>query len=74
LDRFGGAASSEAVMHPFQVLERMLNEVDDDEEEMCTICFDEVCATAHVAAARVVASTCRCQHVSLPAILIVRCL
>ena len=31
-----------SVMKPFDVLERMLNMVEDDEEEMCTICFDNL--------------------------------
>ena len=48
VDLHGGGGSSsdplysQAVMEPFGVLEIMLTTIDDDDEEMCTICFDEL--------------------------------
>ena len=36
------ADSSTVVMAPFHVLESMLQLPDDEDEEMCTICFDEL--------------------------------
>ena len=41
-DNHGGMSSSDTfrIMEPFSVLEMMLNANDDDDEEMCTICFD----------------------------------